>query len=48
MSFCEAIKEKDHIERVWTALNDQEKHVVVQTAPSVRAVLGGVWSAHWN
>ncbi|NMA02708.1 MAG: 2Fe-2S iron-sulfur cluster binding domain-containing protein [Clostridia bacterium] len=36
----EAIKEKDHIERVWTALNDQEKHVVVQTAPSVRAVLG--------
>ena len=36
----EAIKEKDHIERVWDALADKEKHVVVQTAPAVRAVLG--------
>lgn len=36
----EAIKEKDHIERVWEALGNPEKHVVVQTAPAVRAVLG--------
>jgi len=36
----EAIKEKDHIERVWEALGDPNKHVVVQTAPAVRAVLG--------
>ncbi|MDK2822746.1 MAG: NADP-reducing hydrogenase subunit HndD [Clostridia bacterium] len=36
----EAIKEKDHIEIVWDALGDPEKHVVVQTAPAVRAVLG--------
>ncbi|MFZ7102970.1 MAG: NADH-dependent [FeFe] hydrogenase, group A6 [Peptococcaceae bacterium] len=36
----EAIKEKDHIEKVWNALGNPEKHVVVQTAPAVRAVLG--------
>lgn len=36
----EAIKEKDHISRVWDALGDSNKHVVVQTAPAVRAVLG--------
>jgi NADP-reducing hydrogenase subunit HndD len=36
----EAIKEKDHIDRVWEALGDSKKHVVVQTAPAVRAVLG--------
>jgi len=36
----EAIKEKDHIQRVWDALSDPEKHVVVQTAPAVRATLG--------
>jgi iron-only hydrogenase group A len=35
-----AITEKDHIERVWTALSDKSKHVVVQTAPAIRAGLG--------
>jgi len=35
-----AITEKDHIERVWTALGDPTKHVVVQTAPAIRAALG--------
>lgn len=36
----EAIKEKNHIDKVWDALGDSKKHVVVQTAPAVRAVLG--------
>ena len=36
----EAIKEKDHIEKVWEALANESLHVVVQTAPAVRAVLG--------
>lgn len=35
-----ALKEKDHSQMVWKALNDQEKYVVVQTAPAVRAALG--------
>jgi len=35
-----AIIEKDHIERVWAALADKTKHVVVQTAPAIRAGLG--------
>ena len=35
-----AITEKDHIDRVWTALSDKSKHVVVQTAPAIRAGLG--------
>lgn len=35
-----ALKEKDHTERVWEAIKDPEKHVVVQTAPAVRAALG--------
>jgi NADP-reducing hydrogenase subunit HndD len=35
-----AITEKDHIERVWAALADPSKHVVVQTAPAIRAGLG--------
>jgi NADH-quinone oxidoreductase subunit G len=35
-----AIKEKSHIEGVWDALNDPQKHVVVQEAPAVRAALG--------
>lgn len=35
-----ALHEKDHIERVWDALNDENKHVVVQTAPAVRVALG--------
>lgn len=35
-----AIYEKDHIERVYNALSDETKHVVVQTAPAVRVALG--------
>ena len=35
-----AIKEKEHIKQVWSAIQDPEKHVVVQTAPAVRAALG--------
>ncbi|MDD2765108.1 MAG: NADH-dependent [FeFe] hydrogenase, group A6 [Opitutaceae bacterium] len=35
-----AITEQDHIERVWAALSDHSKHVVVQTAPAIRAGLG--------
>lgn len=35
-----AISENDNIEIVWAALEDPNKHVVVQTAPAIRAALG--------
>ena len=35
-----ALTEKTHIPRVLRAIDDAEKHVVVQTAPAVRAALG--------
>ena len=35
-----AIAEKDNTEEVWAALNDPTKHVIVQTAPSIRVTLG--------
>lgn len=35
-----ALREKDDTEKVWTALNDPELYVVVQTAPAVRVALG--------
>jgi NADP-reducing hydrogenase subunit HndD len=35
-----AIGEKDEISRVWEALDDKSKTVVVQTAPAIRAALG--------
>jgi NADH dehydrogenase/NADH:ubiquinone oxidoreductase subunit G len=35
-----AITEKDQIEEAWTALESPGKHVVVQTAPAIRAALG--------
>lgn len=35
-----ALKEKDAIEKVWAALHDKTKRVVIQTAPAVRAALG--------
>lgn len=35
-----ALHEKDSIAPVWEALADDTKHVVVQTAPAVRAALG--------
>ena len=35
-----ALREKNDIDRVWEAIEDDSKHVVVQTAPAVRAGLG--------
>jgi len=35
-----AFLEKNHTEDVWRALGDPNKHVVVQTAPSIRAAIG--------
>ena len=35
-----AITEKEDIDRVWEAINDPAKHVVVQTAPAVRVSIG--------
>jgi len=35
-----ALKERSYIDEVWAAIEDPEKYVVVQTAPSVRASLG--------
>lgn len=35
-----AIYEQDHTERVWAALADPKKHVVVQTAPAIRVSIG--------
>ncbi len=35
-----AISEKDHSAKVWEAIQDPDKLVVVQTAPAIRATLG--------
>lgn len=35
-----AIVEKDDTAKVWAAIGDKTKHVIVQTAPSVRVALG--------
>ncbi len=35
-----ALTERDDTDKVWAALADPTKHVVVQTAPSVRATIG--------
>ncbi len=35
-----AITEKDQSAKVWAALADPTKHVIVQTAPSIRATIG--------
>jgi iron-only hydrogenase group A len=35
-----AISERDQVQDVWKALDDPAKHVVVQTAPAIRAALG--------
>jgi len=35
-----AITENSSIDAVWAALEDPEKHVIVQTAPAIRAALG--------
>jgi len=38
-----ALKEKDSSEKVWEALYDKSKTVIVQTAPAVRAALGEIF-----
>ncbi len=35
-----ALREKDDTDKVWEAIADEDKYVVVQTAPAVRAALG--------
>lgn len=35
-----AIRERNVIDEVWSAIHDAAKHVIVQTAPSIRAALG--------
>jgi NADP-reducing hydrogenase subunit HndD len=35
-----AIRERDQVDEVWAAIDDPHKHVVVQTAPAIRAALG--------
>lgn len=35
-----ALREKDDTDKVWKALADKDLHVVVQTAPAVRAAIG--------
>lgn len=35
-----ALREKDDTDKVWSALNNPDLHVVVQTAPAVRVALG--------
>ncbi|WP_026475720.1 NADH-dependent [FeFe] hydrogenase, group A6 [Alkaliphilus transvaalensis] len=35
-----ALTEVNHVPKVWEALNDPEKYVVVQTAPAIRVALG--------
>jgi NADH-quinone oxidoreductase subunit G/NADP-reducing hydrogenase subunit HndD len=38
-----ALKETDHISRVWDAINDPEIRVTIQTAPAVRVALGEIF-----
>lgn len=35
-----AIHEREDQEKVWEALNDPDKHVIIQTAPSIRTTIG--------
>ncbi|NLL69550.1 MAG: 2Fe-2S iron-sulfur cluster binding domain-containing protein [Epulopiscium sp.] len=35
-----ALREKSEIEKVWDALAEKDRHVIVQTAPAVRVALG--------
>ncbi len=39
-----ALTEVNHTDKVWEALNDPDKHVVVQTAPAIRAALGELFN----
>ena len=40
-----ALKEKDYTQRVWDAIADDSKYVVVQTAPAVRVAIGEEFGA---
>ena len=40
-----AIAEKDQTRDVWAALSNPDKHVIVQTAPSIRVTLGEAFGA---
>jgi iron-only hydrogenase group A len=35
-----SLTEKEHIQEVWNAISDPDKHVVVQTAPSIQVTMG--------
>ncbi|MGE4285856.1 MAG: NADH-dependent [FeFe] hydrogenase, group A6 [Phycisphaerae bacterium] len=35
-----AIIERSYVEEIWDAIEDKEKHVIVQTAPAIRSALG--------
>lgn len=35
-----SLTSKEHIDEVWRVINDPEKHVVVQTAPSIQVTIG--------
>lgn len=39
-----ALTEVNHTDKVWKALNDPDKYVVVQTAPAIRAALGELFN----
>lgn len=39
-----ALTEVYHIDKVWEALNDPDKHVVVQTAPAIRVAVGEMFN----
>ena len=39
-----ALKETDHITRVWEAINNPEIRVIMQTAPAIRVALGEMFS----
>ena len=41
-----AIAEKDDTQKVWEALQDPTKHVIAQTAPSIRVTLGEAFGMH--
>ncbi len=39
-----AFMEKNNTEEIWAALSNPDKHVVVQTAPAIRAAIGEGWN----
>lgn len=39
-----ALTEVNHTDKVWEALNDPDKHVIVQTAPAIRVAIGEMFN----